>query len=247
MLIEHYRHFSDCLQQDMEVIVYGHHGKPAIVFPSQGGCAADYAGFGMVEACRSFIDEGLLQLYCVDSIDNQSWANFAAPPAERAKRHQAYHKYITEEVYSFIAGRTKNKGAKCLVTGCSMGAYHAANFFFRHPEIFDTLISLSGLYQLSMFIGDYMDQYVYYNSPLHYLPHLSDAYYLDAYKKSRIIICTGLGAWEEPMIKDAQAIDDVLSAKNIPHWVDFWGTDVNHDWPWWQKQLPYFLSHCQLG
>ena len=24
-------------------------------------------------------------------------------------------------------------------------------------------------------------------------------------------------------------------------WVDFWGHDVNHDWPWWHKQVAYFM------
>ncbi|MDD6726958.1 MAG: esterase, partial [Lactimicrobium massiliense] len=30
--------------------------------------------------------------------------------------------------------------------------------------------------------------------------------------------------------------------KNIPAWVDFWGADVAHDWPWWRRQLPYYLN-----
>ena len=25
--------------------------------------------------------------------------------------------------------------------------------------------------------------------------------------------------------------------------VNFWGYDVNHDWPWWHKQVPYFLPY----
>ena len=28
----------------------------------------------------------------------------------------------------------------------------------------------------------------------------------------------------------------------IPAWVDLWGPDVNHDWPWWRRQMPYFLE-----
>ena len=30
---------------------------------------------------------------------------------------------------------------------------------------------------------------------------------------------------------------------NVPAWVDLWGEDVNHDWPWWLIQFPYFISH----
>jgi esterase/lipase superfamily enzyme len=24
--------------------------------------------------------------------------------------------------------------------------------------------------------------------------------------------------------------------------VDVWGEDVNHDWPWWYRQMSYFLG-----
>ena len=47
-----------------------------------------------------------------------------------------------------------------MATGCSMGAYHAANSLFRHPDQFDGLVAMSGLYQLRMFIGDEVDDAV---------------------------------------------------------------------------------------
>ena len=28
----------------------------------------------------------------------------------------------------------------------------------------------------------------------------------------------------------------------IDAWIDYWGYDVNHDWPWWYKQMNYFLG-----
>ena len=34
---------------------------------------------------------------------------------------------------------------------------------------------------------------------------------------------------------------DILYEKNIHAWIDFWGYDVNHDWPWWEVMLKYFL------
>jgi esterase/lipase superfamily enzyme len=32
----------------------------------------------------------------------------------------------------------------------------------------------------------------------------------------------------------------------VPAWFDYWGYDVNHDWPWWRRQLPYFLGKLKL-
>ncbi len=65
---------------------------------------------------------------------------------------------------------------------------------------------------------------------------------LDRLRTLRLIFCCGRGAWEEPMLTETRALERVLSAKNIPAWVDFWGGDVAHDWPWWHKQLPYFFG-----
>jgi esterase/lipase superfamily enzyme len=67
-----------------------------------------------------------------------------------------------------------------------MGAYHAVNFFFRHPDVFNALIALSGLYQLSMFVGDYSDENVYFNTPLASLPNLHDPWYIDQYRQAQV-------------------------------------------------------------
>ncbi len=240
MNIEYHKYWSQYLQQDMEFKVFGHAGKPVLVFPAMGGRFYEFEDFGMIEAARRFIDEGRYQFFTVDSIDWQSWANGSIHPAERARRHEDYDRYITQEVVPFIQARCPD--ALLLATGVSMGGYHSANFFFRHPDIFDSLISLSGLFQLSMFIGGYVDENVYLNSPLLYLPNLDDSWYLEKYRRSRIIICSGQGAWEDAMLADIQQLRGILEAKQVPAWIDLWGYDVNHDWPWWRKQLPYFLE-----
>lgn len=245
MNIEYHKWWSNNLNQDIELKVYGHAGKPMVVFPTQGGRFYQFEDFGMVGACSSFIAEGKIRLFTVDSIDNQSWVNWEISPSERALRHMDYDRYITQEVAPFIEQHSQYKG-KYLTTGCSMGGYHAANFFFRHPDLFDGTIALSGIFRLNMFIGDYMDDNVYFNCPLAYLPDLDDAWYLDQYRSSQIIICSGQGEWEDEMIADAKALGQILEEKQIPCWIDLWGQDVNHDWPWWQKQLPYFLSHLIL-
>lgn len=223
--------------------VYGDAGKPMLVFPCQGGRFAEFEDFGMLEVCRPFIEDGKLKVFTIDSVDNQSWANADAPPAQRARRHEDYDRYVTKEVAPFIGRAIPGGSRKILTFGCSMGGYHAGNFFFRHPEIIDAMICLSGLFQLRLFVGDYVDDNVYFNSPLYYLSNLSDEKCLARYRSGKIIICVGQGAWEQAMIADAQAMRHVLAAKSIPAWIDFWGYDVNHDWPWWRKQLPYFLGH----
>jgi esterase/lipase superfamily enzyme len=245
MQIEYHKWFSPILGHDMELKVYGYYGKPALAFPSQEGRFYDFEGWGMINTLSRFIESGQIKLVTVDSLDSQSWANWGAHPADRARRHQDYDRYIVEEVVPFMRRHSGDTDQKFLTTGVSMGAYHAANFFFRHPNTFDTVIALSGLFQLNHFIGDYMDENVYFNTPLAYLPNLDDPWYLDQYRQSRIIVGVGQGAWEDEMLADARSLKRILEEKGIPHWIDFWGQDVNHDWPWWQRMLPYFLD--QLG
>jgi esterase/lipase superfamily enzyme len=200
----------------------------------------------MINTLARFIETGQIKLFTVDSLDNESWANWDAHPADRARRHQDYDRYIVEEVVPFMRSHSENTDQKFVTTGVSMGAYHAANFFFRHPDVFDTVIALSGLYGLNHFIGDYMDDNVYFNAPLAYLANMEDPWYLEQYQDSHIIICVGQGAWEDEMLRDTLALKQILEQKEIPAWVDIWGHDVNHDWPWWHKMLPYFLDTLEL-
>jgi esterase/lipase superfamily enzyme len=131
MQVEYHKWWSPSLNQDMEIKIYGHWGKPVLVFPSSGGRFYEYEDFGMVQACRPFIEGGKIKLFTVDSVDNQSWFNHGAHPADRARRHNDYDRYIVEEVAPFI--RDQGHASKFLSTGCSLGAYHAANFFSGIP------------------------------------------------------------------------------------------------------------------
>ncbi len=246
MNIEYHKWYSPSLGQDMELKVYGYFGKPTLVFPAQGGRFYEFEDFKMVDAIAWYIETGRVKLFTVDSLDNQSWANWPAHPADRARRHEDYDRYIIQEVVPFMRKHCGDYQKPLMTTGCSMGAYHAGNFFFRHPQVFDTLIALSGLFHLAPFVGDYMDQNIYQNSPLNYLPDLNDPVCLHLLKNNTIIACAGQGAWEEPMLADARRLQKVLYSKDIRAWIDIWGVDVNHDWPWWRKMLPYFLWNLSL-
>jgi esterase/lipase superfamily enzyme len=242
MKTEYHKWWSPNLSQEMELKVYGHYGKPVLVFPAQGGRFFEFEDFGMVDVCQAYIEAGRVKFFTVDSIDHQSWANWGVHPADRALRHQKYDSYIVTEVAPFIRSHCEQEDMKFIATGVSMGAYHSVNFFFRHPDIINGLVAMSGLYRLNHFIGDYMDENVYFNTPLAYLRNIEDAWYLDQYRQSQIVICVGQGAWEDEMVHDTLELKQILEDKNIPAWIDLWGYDVNHDWPWWRKMLPYFLE-----
>ncbi len=224
----------------MRLRAYGHDGRPLIAFPSQDGRFWDFEGFGMVEACAGLLDAGRVRIVAVDGIDAQSWTNRDAHPADRARRHEDYDRYLIAELLPWL--REATGWGTAWVTGASMGAYHAANAQFRHPDAIDGCIAMSGLYSVRDWVGDHTDDAVYFNSPLAYLPDLDDPWYLERLRGARIVFVVGQGAWEEACIADTRAMEAVLRAKGIPAIVDYWGHDVNHDWPWWRKMLPYYLE-----
>ncbi len=238
----YYKHWSAHLGREMELKVYGHAGKPLLAFPSAAGRFYDFEDFGMVDTLRGYLDAGRLQVYAVDGVDAESWLALWKWPGDRAWQHELYDRYIVQEVAPFIREHSGWQG-RFMLTGSSMGAYHAANCFFRHPDVFDTTIALSGLYGPEYFVGSYRDEHVAANFPLLYLPQM-DLQYLEAYRCSRIIICVGQGAWEELHIRETRLLQQMLAQLQIPAWVDYWGYDVDHDWPWWRRQLPYFVEHC---
>jgi esterase/lipase superfamily enzyme len=242
MKIEYHEFFSSNLNRTMAFKSYGHSGKPVIVFPSSGGRFYEYEDFKMIDAVKDFINGGKFTFYTVDSVDNESWLAKGKWPGDMARMHNAFDRYIVEEFIAFVKKHSGWDGPM-VTTGCSMGGFHSANFYFRHPDVFDTVIALSGIYDIRFFVGNNIsDVDVYLNSPVDYLKGMQDSYYLDLYRKGRIIICTGQGNWEEDSIRDTELLGKVLHDKGVPAWIDFWGYDVHHDWPWWRKQIVYFLN-----
>ena len=129
-----------------------------------------------------------------------------------------------------------------MVFGCSLGATHAANLFFRRPDLFDRVLALSGVYGAEYGFDGYMDEVVYRNSPVHYLANMpKDHPYIQLYNQRKGVICVGWGPWEVP--GTTLWLADIFREKDIRLWVDVWGWDVAHDWDWWYKQVAYFVPY----
>ena len=73
MIDSFHKWYSPRLGEDFEVKAYGHGGRPLLAFPSLGGRFFDFENFGMVEACRPFLESGRLRIYAVDGRDQESW------------------------------------------------------------------------------------------------------------------------------------------------------------------------------
>ena len=234
--------YSHALGRDMGMYIHGHAGKPCVVFPSQDGSYDNFEGFGMLEPCTPYLRDGKLRLYCVDGIDKETWSNKGGNPRHRMERHEAWFRYLTDELTPFIYQDTGWQG-RLMTTGCSMGATHAANLLFRRPDLYDTVIGLSGAYDAAWLMDGYTDDLVHLNSPVSSVSAMPyDHPYIDMLNSCTIILCAGRGAWEEQMLHSMGLLQRAMNEKGINAWFDYWGEDVNHDWPWWRIQLAYFLS-----
>jgi esterase/lipase superfamily enzyme len=245
MHFEARHHYSGSLGREMHFNVYGHAGKPIIIFPSSGGSHNEFADFDMIAACQPWIDRGLVRFYTPDSIDNESWLATYKSGHDMAQAHNAYDSYIVNELLALIKHENAWGGAVG-VAGCSMGGYHAMNFGLRHPDAFDITIAISGVYDARFFTGDLNgSDAVYYNSPVDYLPNTNDGWWLDKYRGNAFITAVGQGAWEGPHIAETARMQQIFADKGIPGWFDFWGHDMPHDWSTWRDMMPYFLGKLE--
>lgn len=220
----------------MELLVFGHAGLPAVVFPTSQGRYYEFEDRGMVDAIRYKIDHGEVQLFCVDSVDSESWYNRNVPPRWRVARQVQYDEYIIQEVVPLI--KTLNWSPKRATIGCSFGGYHAVTMALRHPDVFTAFLSMSGAFDMGNFLGGYYDQDVYFNQPTHFLPRMSDPWFLDRYRQNTYILATGEHdqCWDQN-----ERLARVFRDKGIPVRLDVWGDGTGHDWPWWQRMMQTYL------
>ncbi|MCD7860153.1 MAG: esterase [Firmicutes bacterium] len=238
-------HYSGSLGREMEFKVYGHSGKPVVFVPCQGGRFWDFESFGMAQVFEPWIAQGICTVYSVDPIDNEAYADLHGDKRRRIERHEQWIHYVTEEFIPMVNHLDWERNGyvrPITIFGASMGAMHAANLFFRRPELFDGVLALSGLYDPNLFFGDYRDELIYQNSPSLCLANMPwDHPYIGLYNERRIIICVGQGAWEDELLASTRWLESVLRSKDIHATVDYWGYDVNHDWDWWFRQVRYYM------
>lgn len=232
--------FSHNLGMDMPLVAYGHAGHPLLMFPTAAADYLEYERFYLVDAIKDFIEGGLIRAYSINSVNKYSLLNKESHPAWKVEMLSRYDRYITEEVLPLIRNEC-GADAKPLTTGASLGALLAANTYFKHSDNFRGVIAMSGSYNIYNYLESFYDDNVYFNNPMMYLKNLNDDYHLPRLQKAdSIVIATGQGAFEAP--DRSREFSALLHSKGIPHLLDVWGHDVNHDWVWWRKMLPYYLG-----
>jgi esterase/lipase superfamily enzyme len=235
----------------MELLVFGDAGPQVLFFPTRTAHFYDYEDWKIIDALKNKLETGALQVFCVDSIDTESfYAN--STPTDKIRRHLQYEQYILAEVLPFIRDKYvrpfpfsgNQRLAGLTVAGCSLGGYHAMNIALKYPRYFDKVVGMSARYDLSLstdsfpdLFNGYFDETIYYNMPSMYLPNLADESLLERIRKLTITLVVGR---EDPFYDNNLHLSAALTAKNIPHRLHVWDEEA-HRPRYWRAMVNQYL------
>jgi esterase/lipase superfamily enzyme len=238
---EYQKWFSPALGRDMELLVFGSEGVPIVFFPTRSAHFYDMENWKIIDALQERINSGQIQVFCVDSIDQESFYS-ADAPSERILRHLQYEKYILTEVIPFIKRRNNSK--QLTVTGCSLGGYHAVNIGLKHPTVFSKIVGMSARYDLTRslpFFDDlfdgYFDENIYYNMPNHFVPGIRDEKLLKQLRKIDLTLVVGR---EDSFLADNQRLSGALDQIGVPHKFFIWEEEA-HRPRYWREMVKLYL------
>lgn len=233
---EHHRWFSPRLDRDMELLVFGHGGARMLVFPTSMGRFYEWEDRGMVDALRHSIEQGWLQVTCVDSVDDDSWYAKWKRPGDRAMRHAQYDAYLRDEVLPLTSGA--NPDPFLMTAGASFGAYHAVTFALRYPHLVNRAIGLSGLYDIREMTDGYSDAGVYAFNPAEFVLEPRDTHRSDALRRLELILAIGR---DDPMRGNNEYFSGRLWSADIWHALRIWDGWA-HDWPYWRDMIETYVN-----
>ena len=239
---EYHKWYSPNLEKEIELLIFGYGGTKVLFFPPRMGRCYDYENWNIVEALADKINSGYLQVYCVDSVDIESFYNNFSHPGYRIYRHTQYEKYIIGEVVP-LANKI-NPSPHLIAAGCSLGAYHAVNIAMRHPHLFCKVVGMSGRYDLTEskgcfqdLLSGYNDTEVYFNMPNQYLKNLTDSDVLRQLNDMDIVLAIGK---EDLFLASNFLLSGILKSKGISHSLYEWDKEA-HKARYWRDMVKIYI------
>jgi esterase/lipase superfamily enzyme len=231
---------SKHLGKETSVASYGRYGLAILLFPATTDKYTEAEENGLIDKLARPIEKGKCKIFTVESVNFESWLDKNKSDKEKSDRLYEYNSYILEEVMPYVFGECGGP-VPVITAGAGIGAYHAANTYFRRPDVFYGTIALSGTYNIEHFSNGYFDENCYFNSPVHYLPNLRDNYWLSfLMSRHHVYMLSGSGDGEFP--ENTAHISSILSEKGVPHYTDFWGKEWGHNWETWNEMFLHLLE-----
>jgi len=233
------RWHSQRVEQDVQLVRWGHYGTPVLLFPTAGGDAEEVERFHLIGALSNLIAAGRIKVYSTDSVAGKAWISGQHSAEFCSLLQNRFDEFIYREVTPAIRKDCSSDDIEIVATGASIGAFNAAATVCRHPDVFRMAIAMSGTFDLSKYLDGRFIQDFYFCSPLHFLPRL-EGELLEQLRRRFILLPSGEGDFEN--IGESWRLASVLGAKGIPNRVDPWGPQYRHDWTTWREMLPKYLD-----
>ncbi len=240
MQVDTLKMYSQHLQKQVEIPIYGHYGFVLLMFPALSDSPYIYEENNTIERLKDFLNKGKCRIFAVPSINETTWFTDTISNEEKSKRFLDYNNFIAEELVPQIFAKC-NGPVPIITCGASIGGLIAINSYFRRPDCFYGTIALSGFFNLEFITNYYFDDNCYYNSPIHYLPNLNDSYWLSfLMSKHHVYLLTGSGENEFP--HNTEHLAGILREKDIKHHTEIWGPEYGHNFHTWNDMLFYLLN-----
>jgi esterase/lipase superfamily enzyme len=235
MYREYVKWFSPSLGREMELLWFGKFGRPVVLFPTSAGRYYENENMHLTTSLEDKVNAGEIQLALVDTVNEESWYNKGVHPAVRAARHAQYDAYLRHELVPYVFNRSQR--GDLAVYGASFGAYHAANFAARYPDVVSRAICLSGVYDIHSFTDGYWDDNCYFHCPTAYIPNMNGEW---AGKLARVGWVIATGEYDS-LVQNNRDFAALLASKGVPSYLEIWPGVFGHDWPWWREHLRRFV------
>ncbi len=223
---------SPCMGESMDLLIYGTEGTPLILFPSAHGNYMEWEEKGGILALEEQIEEGYNQVFCVDNFSGESFLNLSIDPIQRINRFSQYQSYLMDELLPFISD--ENSNPYIITSGPAIGAYCALLMALKYPTNFQKVIGLCGYYDIRVHMDDFIDNNVYFNNPVEFIPNLNDEKILKLISNVDIRL---LNYANGPTKDETQTMSDILWLKFIEHEHYVWDVESDNMWDVVPKML----------
>lgn len=238
---EYHSWHNAALNREMPVLAFGHAGAKVLSFPTRDGRFYEFENLGLVETLRPRIEAGELQIWCVDGLNDETFYCNWNVPRDRLLRHGLFERYVLDELLPFM--NSHNDHRQTVALGLSLGAFHAADLAFRHPQHFGKLVACSGRYDLSLAIEHFRDLLDGFRGPLldrhtpiTYLPSIHG----EALRHLRRMDITVAIGREDPFLDNNLKLSGLLQQLAVPHQLQIWDGRA-HAAAAWQSMVPLYL------
>lgn len=211
---------------------FGTQGRPLIYFPTSGGHADEWQGYGFDREIAPWIASGRLQLFSIDARGPQTLFDDRLSPGDRlaayAETERALLAWLKE-----LGRQTEEQPFDLL--GASYGAFVAVNLFCKQPGSVRHVTGFGGVYEMWHRLHRRPDPGSAPYTPLAYLAEWKEGAHLTRLRKTeglRLFAARG-----DEWFAETPALAEILTRLRIPASVELWSREHRHHESTWLLQL----------